>query len=82
MGYIDRLAGGIVERPLLTFDWRDPASLGPDALSVPQHRIEFVKYDAALVWVKATRLDRIFASTGNERVAVDGGEEEEMVAEA
>ena len=74
----DVLAGGTIERPLLTLDWRDVASLGPEALAVPQHRIEYVKYGDALVWVcgirsKASRLDRVFASTGDERV-VEGGQ--------
>ena len=44
------LAGGTIERPLLTLDWRDLASLGPETLAVPQRRIEYVKYVDALVW--------------------------------
>ena len=67
VGYVDRLAGGVVERPLCSFTWDDLAAVGPEALAVPQHRIEYVKYDGVRVWDKATRLDMVFGSSVESR---------------
>ena len=36
-------------------------------LAIPQHRIQYFKYSGSKVWEKATRLDLIFSSTGDQR---------------
>ena len=44
-------------------------------LAIPQHRIQYFKYFGAKVWEKATRLDLIFGSTGDQRGIVQVMEE-------
>ena len=44
-------------------------------LAIPQHRIQYFKYSGAKVWEKATRLDLIFGSTGDQRGIVQVMEE-------
>ena len=66
VGYLDRVAGGILERALDDFFHGDISSVGgPDVLAIPQHRIEHINYRGEKVWEKSTRLDRVFGSTGN-----------------
>ena len=67
VGYLDRLADQqVVEKPLGAFEWVDISTVGgPDVLAIPQHRIQYITYgDEGIVWEKATRVDRIFGSTG------------------
>ena len=65
VGYLDRLAGGVIEKPLRAFEWVDISTVGgPDVLAIPQHRIQYIAYaDEGVVWDKAKRLDRIFGTT-------------------
>lgn len=44
-------------------------------LAIPQHRIQYFKYSRSKVWEKATRLDLIFGSTGDQRGIVQVMEE-------
>ena len=44
-------------------------------LAIPQHRIQYFKYSGSKVWEKATRLDLIFGSTGDQRGIVQVMEE-------
>ena len=77
VGLVDRLLAGpsgVIERPLLSMEWgEDLAAIGcgdpSAATAIPQHRIVYFKYQEQTIWEKATRLDRVFASTGGESVA-------------
>ena len=71
VGYLDRCAGGLVERPLSAFFLGDISSVGPDVLAIPQHRIHYFAYEGERVWDKTTGLDRIFGSTGAKRLLAD-----------
>ena len=53
VGYKDRFIGTI-ETPFKTLDWEsDIASVGKfDKLVIPQHRIEYFKYQGRVVWDK------------------------------
>lgn len=65
MGYEDRFIG-IIERQFDEFDWdNDIAAVGPDILAIPQHRIQYFKYNNKVVWEKDSRLDDFFGSTGS-----------------
>ena len=44
-------------------------------MAIPQHRIQYFKYSGSKVWEKATRLDLIFGSTGDQRGIVQVMEE-------
>ena len=71
VGYLDRCAGGLVERPLSAFFHGDISSVGPDVLAIPQHRIHYFAYEGERVWDKTSGLDRIFGSTGAKRLLAD-----------
>lgn len=64
LGYVDRFVG-IVERPFRDFVWCDLRDAGPDDLAIPQHCMSYFKYKGTKVWDKATRLDHVFGSAGN-----------------
>ena len=66
VGYKDRFIGTI-ETPFKTLDWEsDIASVGKfDKLVIPQHRIEYFKYQGRVVWDKKNRVDHVFGSTGD-----------------
>merc|ERR1719500_1891056 len=77
VGYIDRFRG-VLEQPFTAFCWEDLASVDDyEVLAIPQHRIQYFKYSGSKVWEKATRLDLIFGSTGDQRGIVQVMEEEE-----
>ena len=62
VGFVDRLAaGGVSERPLAAFEcWGEAVcSVGEEALAIPQHRIQYFKFDGEVVWEKATGLDLV-----------------------
>ena len=71
VGYLDRCAGGLVERPLSAFFHGDICTVGPDVLAIPQHRIHYFAYEGQRVWDKTSGLDRIFGSTGAKRLLAD-----------
>ena len=48
-------------------------------LAIPQHRIQYFKYSGSKVWEKATRLDLIFGSTGDQRGIVQVMEEVDRI---
>ena len=63
---------GVVEEPFPKFTcWGDPAAAEYDALSVPQHRIEYFKYKGVKVWDKKSRVDHVFGSSGISGDGVD-----------
>ncbi|XP_056398384.1 leukocyte receptor cluster member 9 [Hyla sarda] len=62
VGYLDRFLGTI-EKPFSAFCWEDLSSVGVDVLAIPQHRIQYFKYQDLVVWDKASRIDNIFGST-------------------
>ena len=67
VGYVDRFKG-VLEQPFNAFCWEDLASVDDyEVLAIPQHRIQYFKYSGSKVWEKATRLDVIFGSTGDDR---------------
>ena len=67
VGYVDRFKG-VLEQPFTAFCWEDLASVDDfEVLAIPQHRIQYFKYSGSKVWEKATRLDVIFGSTGDDR---------------
>ena len=67
VGYIDRFRG-VLEQPFTAFCWEDLASVDDfEVLAIPQHRIQYFKYSGTKVWEKATRMDLIFGSTGDQR---------------
>jgi len=75
VGYIDRFRG-VLEQPFTAFCWEDLASVDDyEVLAIPQHRIQYFKYSGSKVWEKATRLDLIFGSTGDQRGIVQVMEE-------
>ena len=70
MGYLDRFVG-IVEDDFSKFSsWGDPAAAEYEALSIPQHRIEYFKYRGVKVWDKKERLDEVFGSTSANSVGI------------
>jgi len=78
VGYIDRFRG-VVEQPFTAFCWEDLASVDDyEVLAIPQHRIQYFKYSGSKVWEKATRLDVIFGSTGDQRGIVHVMEEVDL----
>jgi len=67
VGYVDRFRG-VLEQPFTAFCWEDLASVDDfEVLAIPQHRIQYFKYSGTKVWEKATRMDLIFGSTGDQR---------------
>ena len=71
VAYEDRFIG-IVEKDFRDFDWdSDLASVGPEVLAVPQHRVQYFKYENRVVWKKDTRLDDFFGSTGGGKTIID-----------
>ena len=78
VGYIDRFKG-VLEQPFTAFCWEDLASVDDyEVLAIPQHRIQYFKYSGSKVWEKATRLDVIFGSTGDQRGIVQVMEEVDL----
>ena len=78
VGYVDRFKG-VLEQPFTAFCWEDLASVDDyEVLAIPQHRIQYFKYSGSKVWEKATRLDVIFGSTGDERGIVQVMEEVDL----
>eukprot|EP00095_Tigriopus_kingsejongensis_P002159 maker-scaffold248_size238799-snap-gene-1.24 protein:Tk02159 transcript:maker-scaffold248_size238799-snap-gene-1.24-mRNA-1 annotation:"hypothetical protein SPRG_11048" len=66
IGYTDRFVG-IVEEPFAKFsNWCDLANAEIEALSIPQHRIQYFKYKGSKVWDKKAKVDEVFGSTGSE----------------
>ena len=55
---------GIQEQPFNLFNWVNPAEANWDDLHIPEHRIEYFKYDGHIVWEKKSRTDNVFGSTG------------------
>ena len=79
VAYEDRFAG-IVEKAFGEFDWdSDLASVGPEVLAIPQHRIQYFKYGNRVVWKKENRLDDFFGSTGGGKNILDVIKEEEQI---
>jgi len=64
IGYLDRFRG-ILEKPFSEFSWEDIASVDFDVFTVPQHRIQYFKYQDVIVWDKRNRIDNVFGSTGS-----------------
>ncbi|XP_075773583.1 leukocyte receptor cluster member 9 isoform X2 [Pelodiscus sinensis] len=75
VGHLDRFSG-VREDPFTAFSWEDLASVGPEVLAIPQHRIQYFKYGSRVVWDKARRLDDVFGSTGGGRTILEVLEEE------
>ncbi|KAG6925891.1 leukocyte receptor cluster (LRC) member 9 [Chelydra serpentina] len=75
VGHLDRFSG-VREDAFTAFSWEDLASVGPDVLAIPQHRIQYFKYRGRVVWDKASRLDDVFGSTGGGRTILEVMEEE------
>ena len=70
VGYLDRFAG-VVEDDFSKFSsWGDPAAAEYEALSIPQHRIEYFKYRGVKVWDKKERLDEVFGSTSADSIGI------------
>ena len=67
IGYLDRFVG-IIEKPFAAFSWEDIASVGPNVLSVPKHRIQYFKYKDQIVWDKRSQLDNFFGSRGTSTI--------------
>eukprot|EP00803_Ostreobium_quekettii_P002551 evm.model.scf_16.7 EVM.evm.TU.scf_16.7 scf_16:85314-90980(-) len=63
VGYLDRFLG-VVEKPFAEFTWRDLATVGPAALAIPQHRIQYFKCRGEMVWSKVENFDNVFGSRG------------------
>ncbi|MBN3277956.1 LENG9 protein, partial [Polyodon spathula] len=77
VGYLDRFVG-VLERPFSEFCWEDLASVDQyETLAVPQHRIQYFKYQDQIVWDKNQRKDLVFGSTGEGRSIGDVMREEE-----
>lgn len=55
---------GIQEQPFTAFNWVNPAEADWMDLNIPEHRIEYFKYQDDIVWEKKSRTDKIFGSTG------------------
>ena len=73
---------GIIERAFEDFDWdSDLASVGPDVLAIPQHRVQYFKYGNRVVWKKENRLDDFFGSTGGGKTIIDVIKEEQQLSE-
>ncbi|ETV98563.1 hypothetical protein H310_08687 [Aphanomyces invadans] len=70
VGYLDRFLG-IMERPLMSFNWSDISTLSHMETAIPKHRIQYFKWKGAIVWDKRCRLDRVFGSSGHEPVSFD-----------
>ena len=70
VGYLDRFVG-VVEEDFSKFSsWGDPAAAEYEALSIPQHRIEYFKYRGVKVWDKKERLDEVFGSTSSNSIRI------------
>lgn len=58
---------GIQEQPFNTFNWVNPAEAEWDDLNIPEHRIEYFRYEEHIVWEKKSRTDNMFGSTGRSK---------------
>ena len=67
VGYLDRFIG-IQEKKFTDFSWEDIASVDYNVLAIPKHRIQYFKYKDVKVWDKQERMDKVFGSTGMERI--------------
>lgn len=67
IGYLDRFVG-IIEKPFSAFSWEDLATVAPDVLAVPEHRIQYFKYLDVMVWDKTKMLDNMFGTRGGKRI--------------
>ncbi len=67
VGYLDRFVG-IIEKPFTAFTWEDLATLAPNVLAVPEHRIQYFKYLDEIVWDKTKQLDNVFGSRGGKLI--------------
>lgn len=72
VGYIDRFRG-ILEKPFSDFAWKDMAEIDYiEDFGVPQHRIQYFKWNNIIVWNKEARIDYIFGSAeGNGKKITD-----------
>ena len=72
VGYIDRFRG-ILEKPFSDFAWKDMAEIDYiEDFGVPQHRIQYFKWNSIIVWNKEARVDYIFGSAeGNGKKITD-----------
>ena len=67
IGYLDRFVG-IIEKPFSAFSWEDLATVAPNVLAVPEHRIQYFKYLDEIVWDKAKQFDNVFGSRGGKLI--------------
>ncbi|XP_067929766.1 leukocyte receptor cluster member 9-like isoform X3 [Watersipora subatra] len=67
VGYVDRFLG-IQEQPFNAFNWVNPAEADWMDLNIPEHRIEYFKYNDVIVWEKKSRCDNVFGSTGGKTI--------------
>ena len=67
IGYLDRFVG-IIEKPFNVFSWENLATVAPDVLAVPEHRIQYFKYLDEVVWDKMKQLDNVFGSRGGKLI--------------
>ena len=71
VGYLDRFLG-TVESSFDLFDWdTDLSSVDASTLAIPQHRVQYFKYNQEIVWDKSRRYDSVFGSSGTNRTLVD-----------
>eukprot|EP00966_Prymnesium_polylepis_P220137 5092745-Prymnesium_polylepis.1 len=78
IGFTDRLTKiGIREQPMTALNFQDDLAAIDDhvELALPQHRIEYIKYEGLLpdtvIWDKARRVDRCFGSTGHTTIVAE-----------
>ena len=67
IGYLDRFVG-IIEKPFSAFSWEDLATVAPNVLAVPEHRIQYFKYLDKIVWDKTKQFDNVFGSRGGKMI--------------
>ena len=74
IGYLDRFTG-IQEKPFDDFSWEDIASVGPNVLAIPKHRIQYFKFRDQIIWDKRSQTDNFFGSRGGKSI-------QEIIAES
>ena len=67
IGYLDRFTG-IQEKPFDEFSWEDIASVGPNVLAIPKHRIQYFKFRDQIIWDKRSQTDDFFGSRGGKSI--------------
>nr|XP_039250956.1 uncharacterized protein LOC120328512 isoform X1 [Styela clava] len=72
VGYEDRFRG-ILEVPVFDLNWQDDISAtGPAVqLTIPEHRVQYFKWNSEVIWKKENRTDFVFGSTGSNIGIVD-----------